>query len=144
VVSTEDIEQALFYGPVIAFHDWSTTVVPRGPGVYTIWEGPVFIYAGIARQNLYTRLNAHAGGRRSGNQFCVYVCDRFVIPAITASEREQLKHGRYSLDQATREYIRTRLSFRYLATPDADTAILIERDAKRGVFSAGPPILNPA
>ena len=32
---------------------------------------------------LWTRLGSHASGRRSGDQFNVYICDRFVVPALT-------------------------------------------------------------
>jgi hypothetical protein len=76
------------------------------PGVYTIWRGDQFVYVGMsgrgaqredfvasshgtARQakGLWTRLNSHASGRRSGDQFNVYVCDRLIVPVLTPDSR---------------------------------------------------------
>ena len=59
------------------------------PGAYTIWEGPDLVYVGMASSSLTaeailhnlddptkvvglrTRLDSHASGRRSGDQFCL-------------------------------------------------------------------------
>jgi hypothetical protein len=71
-----------------------------GAGVYTIWddEGGL-VYAGIAGRNpagkgLASRLRSHASGRRSGDQFCVYVADHYVHPNSRAirSKRSET-HG---------------------------------------------------
>jgi len=35
---------------------------------------------------LYTRLRSHASGRRSGDQFCIYVADRFVLPTLSQED----------------------------------------------------------
>jgi len=40
--------------------------------------------AGKKKYGLITRLNSHASGRLSGDQFCVYVANRLVIPSITS------------------------------------------------------------
>ena len=69
-----------------------------GPsGVYTIWNGGVFLYVGMAWAHrddsnpkavgVFGRLSSHASGRRSGGQFCIYICDRFVVPELNADER---------------------------------------------------------
>jgi hypothetical protein len=63
-----------------------------------VWRGDEFVYVGISYRDptattnkgakgLYGRLASHASGRRSGDQFCIYVCDRFVLPLRTCSER---------------------------------------------------------
>ncbi len=36
----------------------------------------------LARAGLWGRLNSHASGRRSGDQFYVYVADRLVLPRL--------------------------------------------------------------
>jgi hypothetical protein len=64
------------------------------------WRGAELIYAGMSGQGaqsedfvarpdqptkvlgLWTRLNSHASGRRSGDQFNIYICDRFIVPAL--------------------------------------------------------------
>ena len=77
-------------GPVYSFADWPNSSVPTfGAEVYTIWHNDSrFIYVGMSGrgitvetsrrntpQGIYTRLQSHASGRRSGDQFCVYVAD---------------------------------------------------------------------
>jgi hypothetical protein len=95
-VSTVD---ELASGPLFSFADWPNDLVPRrAAGVYTIWRADDFIYVGMSgrgaqredfvagpgqpaqAKGLWTRLNSHASGRRSGDQFNIYICDRFIIP----------------------------------------------------------------
>jgi hypothetical protein len=143
------------------FADWPNKDVPIvAAGVYTIWDGDFFIYVGMAgrgltadgtdspdepvkAKGLKTRLDSHAGGRRSGDQFCVYVCDRFVIPRLTAVELEQIGAGTLLLDKLTRRYIHERLNYRYVPTSDGKVALALERDVQRGALLAGKPYLNP-
>lgn len=83
-----------------------------GSGAYTIWntEGR-FIYVGMSGRGIkagmeipnrphgiVTRLHSHASGRRSGDQFCVYVADRFVLSTLTAEDIAGITSGRHSLD----------------------------------------------
>ena len=95
------------------------------------------------RRGLFNRLNSHAGGRRSGDQFCVYLCDRLVIPGLSGPDLEKLREGSLNLDAATRAYVRSRLAFRYVATIDDAVARAIEDRMKAGAGGARP-ILNPA
>jgi hypothetical protein len=83
------------------FADWPNAAVRKfGAGVYTIWDSSGgFIYAGMSGRSitdttppqeqrplgLYTRLHSHASGRRSGDQFCVYVADRLLLPGLLSS-----------------------------------------------------------
>jgi hypothetical protein len=112
-------------GPLFSFADWPNNLVPRrAAGVYTIWRGAEFIYVGMSgrgaqredfvagpgqpaqAKGLWTRLNSHASGRRSGDQFNVYVCDRFIVPTLTPAQQHQIGHGDLLQDQKTRSYIR--------------------------------------
>src|SRR5258705_5773497 len=85
-------------GTAYSFASWPNPAVPTfGAGVYTIWHHDGrFIYVGMSGrgmtaetvrrntpQGLYTRLQSHASGRRSGDQFCVYVADRLVLPTLS-------------------------------------------------------------
>jgi hypothetical protein len=103
--------EELASGPLFSFADWPIDQVPRrAVGVYTIWRGEAFIYAGMSghgrgahredfvaspaqssqAKGLWTRLNSHASGRRSGDRFNVYVCDRFIVPVLTPAQQHQI------------------------------------------------------
>src|SRR5262249_3570062 len=80
-------------GPAHRFAEFATAgaLVPRsGAGIYTVWDDAgELIYVGIAGRNpngsgLASRLRSHVSGRRSGDQFCVYVADHYVMPELTA------------------------------------------------------------
>ena len=136
------------------FADWPAREVPNGPGIYTVWRNADFLYVGVAGRirlgqdpllfkSLRGRLGSHASGRRSGDQFCVYVCDRLVLPALEGRLRE-ISEGKLSLDALTRAFIRENLSFRFAVTPDFAAALRLETGIKRlGLKGSGRPFLNP-
>jgi len=154
--------QELEAGPLHRFHDWPNDQVPkRAAGVYTVWDGDRLLYVGmsgramtaedfevspngrVVAKGLWTRLNAHASGRRSGDQFCVYVCDRFVVPVLIPCQQHQLAAGGLSLDDLTRSFIRDRLAYRFVVTADGAEAAQLEAEVRRGALSVGRPYLNP-
>jgi hypothetical protein len=134
---------------------------PVAAGVYTVWQQQELLYVGMAgrsltsdtitesreisRKNvgLRSRLRSHASGRRSGDQFCVYVCDRLVLPTLSRDEIAAVAAGTLSLDKLTREYVLGKLAFRFAETPDGAIARRIEADIRRGNLAAGRPTLNP-
>ena len=59
-----------------------------------------------ARLGLASHLGSHAGGRRSGDQFCVYVADRLVLPALAAWQVEAIGTGGLSMDALVRSFVR--------------------------------------
>jgi hypothetical protein len=82
--------EKLAHGPLYRFGDWPNPGLPKvAIGLYTIWRGDEFIYVGMAGRSalsnlssrqaaggtsgLRSRLRSHASGRRSGDQFCIYV-----------------------------------------------------------------------
>ena len=95
------------------------------------------------RKGLWERLNSHASGRRSGDQFCVYICDRFVVPDLTNNELSAVGDGSISLDQFTKSFIREELSFRFIEVEDGEAAYNLERQVKAGSLAIGKPMLNP-
>ncbi|MBE1586766.1 hypothetical protein ACFPOI_51370 [Nonomuraea angiospora] len=149
-------------GPLYKFSEWPNHQVPRlAAGVYTVWREDELLYAGMsgramkqeqlvatpgqarAAVGLWTRLKAHASGRRSGDQFSVYVCDRFVVPVLTPHQQAEIGHGHLSLDQLTRDYIHEHLGYRFLICRDGAEASEIERAVRAGSLEAGLPYLNP-
>lgn len=130
--------------------------MPKGPpGVYAIWRGPEFLYVGISwreptltasgmSKGLWGRLDSHASGRRSGDQFCIYICDRFVLGQLTNNEIEEITSGSKSLDVLTKIYVRTHLSYRFVTTSTGEEARALEADIRRnGLQPHGRPLLNP-
>lgn len=146
-----EVVDALLRGPTHRFSDALATSVPvRGAGVYTIWdaEGDL-IYVGVAGRNpdgagLASRLRSHASGRRSGDQFCVYVADHYVLPELSSEQVQAIVASRLSMDVLVRERIRRSLSFRVATVQDYAHALSVERWIKSGAAGCGPPRLNPA
>jgi len=154
---------ALEYGPLYSFADWPNLVVPVvAAGAYTIWRGEQLIYVGMAGRTLTeamiaarreaeptakiglaSRLGSHASGRRSGDQFCVYVGDRFVLPTLAPDDLAAIGRGERSFDSLIRSFIRVNLSYRFIETPGGEVAYLVERRVQQGELDCGKPLLNP-
>lgn len=125
------------------------------PPASTIWNGPDFIYVGMSyahrdptrnptAKGVWGRLASHASGRRSGDQFCVYVCDRYVVPGLSTSDMNALAAGGRFLDQRTRQYIRGHLTFRVVFAADGQAARELEHYVRgEGLPAAGRPLFNP-
>jgi hypothetical protein len=92
---------------------------------------------------LRSRLASHASGRRSGDQFCVYVADRFVLPGLEPETIRAIAAGTTSLDAIVRDYIHSKFGYRFVEAADGAEARELEDQVRRGGLSAGPPILNP-
>ena len=146
----------LEHGPLAWFRDWPGPGVHlsrEGAGVYSIWnlDGDL-VYVGVAGRpskgapkgrGLFGRLNAHASGKRSGDQFCVYVADRLVLPELGPEDIADISNGKLSFDERIRVYIREHLGFRSVVTPNFQTALRIEDSVKAVALRVGPPKLNP-
>jgi hypothetical protein len=88
---SDDLLAALRSGPEYRFADWPNPEVPNWrAGVYRVSARELLVYVGMAdrgphdgshqsekalastkARGLGDRLNSHASGRRSGDQFCV-------------------------------------------------------------------------
>ena len=73
----------------------------------------------VVAKGLWTGLSSHASGRRSGDQLCVFVGDRFVVPGLAPSQQQQLAAGDLSLDSLIRAFVRERLTYRFVISPRA-------------------------
>jgi hypothetical protein len=142
-------------GPAYRFSDWPATHFQAGPsGVYTVWNNAMFLYVGMAwahrddsnprASGVFGRLRSHASGRRSGDQFCIYICDRFVIPDLSADDLAALRHGERLLDERTKAFIHDHLTYRVVITNDGAAARELEARVRRsGLERAGRPQINP-
>jgi hypothetical protein len=145
-------------GELHSFAKWPNPAVPEfGAGVYTVWHTDGrFIYVGMSgrgitadtkRRNtphgLHTRLHSHASGRRSGDQFCVYVADRLVLPTLSSEDIACIVSGRHQMDAFVRRYIHEHLGYRFIVLSDGAQAYAIEAAIKGGALEQGRPFLNP-
>ena len=140
--------------PPIPFSNPAVENIPQfGSIIYTVWNtNNDFIYVGIggvktgvplSQRNPRSRISQHFSGMRSGDQFCVYVQDFFVIPEIVKSEKYVPEKG--LLDKLTKEYIHKNLSYRFVVFQDENSIEIVrslESKIKRGEISFGNPFLN--
>ena len=126
------------------FADWPTGDLPKtGAIVYTVWDRDgQFLYVGMTRSDARGRLGSHASGRRSGDQFCVYIADRIVMPLV-ANRIAEIAEGTLSLDAEIRRYVRDQLGFRWVLTAGPREALNVERAIQGGGLAQGKPLLNP-
>jgi hypothetical protein len=145
-------------GTAYSFSEWPNPEVPVfAAGVYTIWHlDGRFIYVGMSGrgmtadtvdrkrpQGIYTRLKSHATGRRSGDQFCMYVADRFVLPSLSQEEITAIASGRHQMDAFVRRYIHENLLYRFVILASGKDALALEAAIKAGKWAPGRPLLNP-
>ena len=122
----------------------------KGSIIYSVWDkDEKFIYIGISglqksleKRSPLSRMISHASGRRSGDQFCIYIHDFYVIPKL-------IEKGEYSpsigvLDKLTKDFIQSNLSYRFVGfeTDDSDEIVRrLENQIKSGAFGFSP-LLN--
>lgn len=115
-------------------------------GVYTIWRGEELIYAGYSgrdgtKSGPAGRLSAHRSGQRSGDKFCVYIFDRFILPRLTADEIGRAAAGDLNLDEVIRAFIAQELEYRYVPRDSQMAAEALERRVIHGELGS-KPLLN--
>jgi hypothetical protein len=153
---TTDLEHArisLESGELQTFADWPPSTLAVGnPGVYAIWRDEELLYIGMSWRDItitdgargvFGRLSSHVSGRRSGDQFNVYICDHYVVPDLSEEQRRRLRNGERLLDQLTRSYIADNLSYRVWIAPDGVTARSVEGALRVEGLLGQTPKLNP-
>lgn len=140
------------------FSDWPNVRVPvLAAGVYAIWDNTTLIYCGMSgrefekaqsaqrkKYGLITRLASYASGRLSGDQFCVYVANRLVIPSLQAEELHKFASGDMTLDRLTKTYIHQRFDYQFAIVESSTQAYALEAMARQGTIFGSKPLLNPA
>ena len=139
----------------ISFKENPKDHIPNyGSIIYTIWDkNNQWIYVGIGgvgqspntplkNRNPRSRILQHRSGLRSGDQFCIYVHDFYIIPTLNL-DRYEFKRG--DLDRVTTDFIQNELFYRFIVfqTDDGNKLVRdIETELKRGVKGFGKPLLN--
>jgi hypothetical protein len=129
------------------FLDWPNSEIPAvAAGVYAIWDGDVLVYCGMSgrevekasasprsRFGLITRLASHASGRLSGDQFCVYVANRLVIPPLKPEQLSKFATGELNLDTLTKAYINQRFEYQFAFVESSAEAYALEKRCREGI-----------
>ena len=151
------MDSSVIFSQRHSFSDWPNSAIPKvSAGVYAIWNEDDLFYCGMSgrdiegaiasgknRYGLITRLHSHASGRLSGDQFCVYVANRLVIPSLEFAQLRMFKSGELTLDSLTRHYIHKHLSYQYVLVESCREAYEIEKQARSGELLGLRPLLNP-
>ena len=141
--------------PAISFKGHPRDHIPSfGSIIYTVWdENDRWIYVGIGgvgqspntalkKRNPRSRILQHRSGLRSGDQFCIYVHDYFIVPNL---DLENYEFRRGDLDRMTKAFIQEKLFYRFMVFQTEDGRRLVrdlETVLKRGVRRFGKPLLN--
>ena len=136
--------------PISFSEDPRIHIPNKGSIIYSVWDkDEKFIYIGISglqksleKRSPLSRMISHASGRRSGDQFCIYIHDFYVIPKL-------IEKGVYTpsirvLDKLTKEFIQCNLSYRFVEfeTDNSDEIVRsLENEIKSGALGLNP-ILN--
>lgn len=130
-------------------------------GVYTIWDGDVFLYVGMGGRGLTTEVQTalptlRATKRKGPSIGCTatprsqerrpvlhYVFDRLVLPSLARIDIDEAAEGRMSLDTKVRAYVHDRLTYRYFLVRDNQHAAELERLVRRQGLSGIRPRFNP-
>ena len=118
-----------------------------GSIIYTVFlDRKEFIYVGIGglsgKRDPRSRIRQHTSGLRSGDQFCIYIQDFYVIPLLIGQTYVPKKGY---LDQLTKEFIQKRLTYRYMVFQDEDSDKVVrklEKELQTNLHGHGMPKLN--
>jgi hypothetical protein len=84
---------------------------------------------------LHTRLHSHFSGRRSGDQFCVYVADLLVLPGLTPADIEDVSAGRHTAGRSCSEIYSCKSGLSVWILPDGKIAREVETSLKNGAWA---------
>ena len=136
--------------PISFAEDPRKYISNNGSIIYSVWDKEdKFIYIGISglqksleKRSPLSRMVSHCSGMRSGDQFCVYIHDFYVIPKL-------IQQGEYTaskgfLDKLTKEYIHNNLSYRFVSFNSNDSDEIVRKlENKIKIRTLGfIPILN--
>jgi len=126
--------------PKRKFSEWSKSDIESvRTGVYCIWnENDELVYVGMSGREyskkigstkpygLRLRLHKHASGKLSGDQFCVYVANRLVIPDLKIDELPLFGKGTLTLNLKVKEYIHKHFSYNFTYTDNEQESYSLE------------------
>ncbi len=137
------------------FSVWPNKSIPMvAAGIYAIWNKDELLYCGMSgreieknlhkkKYGLVTRLHSHSTGRLSGDQFCVYVANRLVVPSLQQTDLPLFSNGELKLDTLTKSFIQDYLDYQYIIVNSSTEAYSLETKARNGELLGQKPKFNP-
>jgi hypothetical protein len=152
----ESALEALEASPPSRLGELMSSDCPRTTGLYTLWDGEVLLYVGIARveaeegknpqrDGIRGRLNTYRRSRLTSD-FAVQMFLRFVVPRLTEEQRVELARGSLGMAQMsalTRAELDRRITFRTYACDPLNAALIEDYVRREGLLLAGRPAFNP-
>ena len=81
-------------------------------------------------------------GRRSGDQFCVYISDLFVLQNLSSQDIVLISKREKRIDDYVRDYIRNNLSFRYVLIQNVVDCFSLEKFIQIQGLNGKTPSIN--
>lgn len=130
-MNNRDILEVLENAPLVSYKE--RLLIPPASGVYAAWlkHDPNCLYIGKST-NLNSRIRSHFSGQRGGDQFCLYVYDRY-IHSIRPADLDTPGVNTY-----TANWIKDNVLFKFMELPESD--ISYSEDWLRKALK---PLLNP-
>jgi hypothetical protein len=129
--------------------------VPRATGIYALWFEAELLYVGIARKDPASTSNPQAAGiagrlstyrnARLTSDFTIAVAFRFIVPYLTAMDRDSLATGDVGIRQMhsrTKAWISEHLTFSAAEAPAALAAATETAARRHGLPGSAPPAFN--
>lgn len=137
-------------------HDKKNKHIPSvAAGVYGIWDKDKLLYCGMSGRDienaklknknnygLITRLKSHSTGKLGGDQFCVYIANKIIVPSLKIEDLYKFETGEFTLDTLTKQYI-DELEYQFIIVDTSQQAYDEEVKARNGTIFSVKPLLNP-
>ena len=94
------------------------------------------------KKGLITRLESHWSGQRSGDQFCVYISDLYVLQNLSSQDIVLISRREKRMDDYVRDYIRNNLSFRYILMKNGKDCFSLEKFIQIQGLNGETPSIN--
>ena len=135
----------LFAARLNMYSDWPNSKVPEKSGVYAVWQKDELVWVGSAGGSLRSRFEKHAKGQRRGSELLKAVHAHLLFRHLGLEKAMQMAgETQLLVDVVTGKFVKEHLSYRYLPTPDEETADLIATAICSGETRFPKPSLNPA
>jgi hypothetical protein len=154
MTTIDHLVQRLAAAPLRRFADWppDDTLAKGRPGVYAIWAGEEFLFAGMSWKDRQDTENPQAQGvwgrlqtymiRNPSSALITAIFDRYVRPALSDAEQVRMAADPNAAKAAAYRVLRRDLAYRAIVTADGDEARALSGAISSGRWAFGPPLIG--